>query len=151
MDSENVGIKGEPSSVSSYALDDILRQIGKFGLYQLFVYFFICLGIILSSSYALSFVFTVGEVNYRCQIPECDNVKIGGDWSDIKYNPSWLSKAVPFEKDKPKPCVRYAFKINNTNVDSCASENFDKSVEVICTDVIFDDYENTIVNEVSKK
>lgn len=131
----------ELKPMQKFTLDDYLRSLGKFGRYQIFIFVSVCLLIIFAGSYPINFIFTAANVNYRCQIPECGETQIFGN-----YMPEWLDHAVPFEDGKPNPCLRYKF-INKTN-DFCTFENFDRDQVMNCEDIFFDDYEKTIATEV---
>lgn len=134
--------KNRSDNASKYSLDDILRVIGRFNRYQICVFLLICLGTGYANIFTLNFVFTAGEIKYRCRISECESANV-----DHNYQPKWLEYAVPFEKDLPESCTRYEFR--NVSESVCtASENFDRSIVRKCSYWIFDDYENTIVKEV---
>jgi len=48
--------------------DDILDEIGEFGRYQLTNYLLICLPVFFGAANSLSYVFTAGIPEYRCNI-----------------------------------------------------------------------------------
>lgn len=131
--------------VQKYSLDDILRVIGRFGRYQICVFVLICIGAGFSNQFLLNWVFTAGNMKYRCRISECEN-----EYSNHEYEPHWLKSAVPYENNIPAPCTRYAFR-NSSNSVCTVYKNFDKSVELKCSDWIFDSYEKTIIEDVCIK
>ncbi|CAB3230573.1 unnamed protein product [Arctia plantaginis] len=51
---------------------DISDLLETFGKYQIIQYMLICLPIIFVAMISINFVFTVGDVDYRCQIDECE-------------------------------------------------------------------------------
>ncbi|XP_072932964.1 organic cation transporter protein-like [Epargyreus clarus] len=53
-------------------LDAILVELGQFGRYQIRTYCFILLPIMFSAIYNSQYIFAAAEVNYRCQVPECE-------------------------------------------------------------------------------
>lgn len=82
----------------------------------------------------------------RCYIPECDG-------PEPRYNRDWVKYAVPYEKDAPSLCERYALKDNSSILpidnETCQSDIFDNRSRLTCNDWVYDDYELTIVNQVS--
>jgi hypothetical protein len=93
----------------------------------------------------------VAWCDFRCHIPGCDG-------EEAIYNPEWLSNAVPFEKDAPKPCERYNNSISAfasiagplaSNGTNCTADIFDNTTTVGCEDWVFETKERTIVNEVT--
>lgn len=126
---------------SSYTLQDFSKHFEKYGRFQIQILLAICLLVTINESFGLSYVFTAGHVNYRCQIPVCES-NLTGD-----YNPNWINIAIPFEDGKPKSCVRYKY-LNATDNNQCDAVNFDRNIEENCDKIFFDDYERTIANEV---
>lgn len=125
-----------------YALDDLLREIGKFGNYQIFIFTLLAFPIMLSGAYSVSFVFTAGDLNYRCKIPECDML-------NNQYKTDWLKYAVPYKNDNPVKCYRYEYK-NATEIDICSSKNFNLFNEFKCNNFIYEnDEETTLVKAVN--
>ncbi|ESO85734.1 hypothetical protein LOTGIDRAFT_235707 [Lottia gigantea] len=53
--------------------DDILKQIGEFGLYQKKLYFVLCLQPVASGLLQLLSIFTLASPDHRCAIPGYDN------------------------------------------------------------------------------
>lgn len=132
----------KPVSTSKYTLDEVLRAIGRFGRYQMCIFILICIGAGYANIFSFNFVFSAGDVKYRCRIVECesDNVRHA-------YEPKWLNLAIKYENNLPNSCARYAFR--NVSINDCtARDNFNLANEEACTDFIFDDYENTIVEKV---
>ena len=80
--------------------------------------------------------------NFRCRVPECELPE------DSTFTTDWLEMALPFEKQNPSACERYAVNPSTDNV-TCTAESFDTSKKIKCNDWVFDDYELTIVNQVS--
>lgn len=124
-------------------LDTIFNELGSFGRYQIQNYLIFTLPIIFNGIFTLSYVFTAGDLNYRCQIPECENT------SNTVYNPFWLYNAVPYVDGDPEKCYRYQNLATNVSlpIEFCP---FERSNEVKCNQFIYEDEERTIVNDVSK-
>lgn len=134
-------------STSNFNLDTILIEIGQLGKFQLINYMLICFSIVLSACFTLSYVFTAGDLHYRCLIPECgDNGK--------EYRPPWLVNAVPFMNNEPSQCQRYQYQRNISSSDGggdvCSSVNdFSQKKIINCEQFVYEDERKTIVNEVS--
>lgn len=50
---------------NDFDLDRILVELGQFGKFQIINYFLLCIPVALSAIYALSYVFTAGDLEYR--------------------------------------------------------------------------------------
>ncbi|XP_055372540.1 solute carrier family 22 member 4 [Condylostylus longicornis] len=130
--------------------DKILDEIGEFGRYQKTNYFLICLPVMFAAANSLSYVFTAGNINYRCFIPECDNLI-----DSNVYDVDWMENAVPGYKDSdgyfiPDSCSRFKIKDNKTNTQNhttCPSDWFLINDVETCNQWIYDPNESTILNE----
>ncbi|PZC76251.1 hypothetical protein B5X24_HaOG204857 [Helicoverpa armigera] len=70
-------------------LDEILRELGQFGRYQLCVFCYLCVAIIFTSIYNCQYVFNAGSVAYRCRVPACES-------TPEKFDPNgWGKFALP--------------------------------------------------------
>ncbi|XP_017768025.1 PREDICTED: organic cation transporter protein [Nicrophorus vespilloides] len=121
-------------------LDDVLEELGELGRFQITTYLLICLPVLFSGGNSLSYVFTAGSPDYRCQIPDCEN-KV-----NPKYEEPWLQIAIPnmYKTNtsyKAAMCTRFKHVGNG-----CEVENFQTDTEERCQDLVFDD-ERTIVQE----
>ncbi|XP_068082090.1 organic cation transporter protein [Anabrus simplex] len=126
--------------------DAILQELGQFGTYQKKIYIlFGYVGFVLSLN-GMSYVFTAGDLRYRCHIEECD--KPGAE-----FQPTWLKNAVPMEYQKeeevPNRCYRYQ-QANSTLMEhdnsSCPSAWFRNSTER-CYHWVYEGPEETILSE----
>lgn len=129
-----------PIHSNMWALDDLLKEIGGFGRYQIFIFTLFALPIMLSGAYSVSFVFTAGDLNYRCRIPECE------DSNTSIYNSSWVEDAIPFKNKLPEKCLRYEYL--NSSSDSCSADSFNTQRTIECDDFIFETEEKTLQNRV---
>lgn len=50
---------------NDFDLDRILVELGQFGKFQIINYILLCIPVALSAIYALSYVFTAGDLEYR--------------------------------------------------------------------------------------
>lgn len=124
-----------------FDLDNIIKEIGEFGKFQFINYILISIAIAFAAIYTLTYIFTAGDLSYRCKIPECDGFNIENDW--IKY-------AIPFDdNNNPSRCERHPNVSNNISLEICEKYNFDQSQIVNCDQLIFANDEKTILNEVS--
>ncbi|XP_021942807.1 organic cation transporter protein-like isoform X1 [Zootermopsis nevadensis] len=132
-------------------LDEILDEVGHFGKFQAVNYALVGFPILLSAAFALSYVFTAGDLEYRmslpcrCRIPECDG-------EEDSFCPNWLQDAVPFEgpdsQSRPVRCLRYTPRNISTPFDEeCSSDMFDRNNNVRCQEWVYNGEETTIVNE----
>ncbi|GAB0089512.1 solute carrier family 22 member 3 [Sergentomyia squamirostris] len=123
-----------------FNLDLLIQQIGPFGKFQLINYLLICLPIAMTAMYTLTFVFTAGDLDYRCHIEPCDG-----------ENPSleapFLSFTTPPDGDKFSMCKKFAHTPNNTIVDQCQADLFNSNVQQDCVDFVYQDDETTILSE----
>ncbi|CAB3234376.1 unnamed protein product [Arctia plantaginis] len=88
---------------------DISDLMETFGKYQIIQYFLICLPALFVSMISINYVFTVGDVDYRCRIDECD------DANSTSHFPSWWP---------------------DTSIDKCSKPVLKKGEE-ICTNTSF--------------
>ncbi|XP_055594289.1 solute carrier family 22 member 3 [Uranotaenia lowii] len=123
-------------------LDGVLNEIGQFGRFQIRQYVFMVIPIVFNAFFTLSYVFTAGNLNYRCEIPGCDTSPSAG------FHPSWLNETVPFKNDMPERCERF-LPIGNSSIDEiqCDAENFDTNQIIECDKFIYEDDETTIVRD----
>ncbi|CAK9832329.1 Solute carrier family 22 member 21 [Anthophora retusa] len=112
------------------------QDVDSFGYYQMIMFAIISLPLFLSAGFTLAYVFTAGEVKYRCAVPECE------DPSDTVFNTSWLLDSVPDMTEMSK-CTRYVVR-NHTGV--CTNQTFSNATRK-CESWIYDSSENTILSE----
>ena len=61
--------------------DDVLEELGGFGRYQKFVYFFLFLPTIFSAMHKLAWVFIGASPDHRCKLPvETDQNELSGQY-----------------------------------------------------------------------
>ncbi|XP_068084758.1 organic cation transporter protein isoform X2 [Anabrus simplex] len=124
-------------------LDEILQELGQFGRYQVMSYLLISLPIFFTVISGTSYVFTAGDLNYRCRIPECDDI------NGTQLYPHWLRYAVPFEnrggQNSPSRCLRYDSNYNQSST-SCDHGMFVNST-IRCHEWVYTEDESTIASE----
>ncbi|GLH00664.1 Organic cation transporter protein [Gryllus bimaculatus] len=136
------------TSASAVDLDEILEEVGQFGKYQITSYLLISLPIFFTVISGTSYVFTAGDLDYRCHIPECLD-------SGNQYMPPWIANAVPFEGKAshriPSRCLRY--EPANENITSysphsvsCPAEMF-LNTTIRCNKWVYQRDESTIASE----
>ncbi|XP_036325810.1 solute carrier family 22 member 3-like [Rhagoletis pomonella] len=133
-------------------LDDILVRIGQFGPFQLSVLSLICVAMLFSAIFSITYVFTASSVVHRCKIAECDT-------ASSAYEEYWTQFGIPPKSNGLDQCNRFAsnYTINQTvsttpadeSIGLCYAHNFDSSKKERCkdNDFIFRDKEVTIANE----
>ncbi|XP_053604662.1 organic cation transporter protein-like isoform X2 [Plodia interpunctella] len=60
-------------SKDSIDLDAILSELGQFGRYQVHIYCYILVPILFSSIYNGQYIFAASDLNYRCEVPQCES------------------------------------------------------------------------------
>ncbi|XP_058838024.1 organic cation transporter protein-like [Topomyia yanbarensis] len=130
-----------PKSEDDIDLDGVLNEIGQFGRFQVRQYGLMIIPIIFNALFTLSYVFTAGNLDYRCKIPECDDTV-------TSYHPAWLNNSVPFKNGVPAQCERFRL-IANTSLEDfyCDADAFDRSTLAECSDFVYADDEVTIVKD----
>ncbi|XP_066909702.1 organic cation transporter protein [Halyomorpha halys] len=121
-------------------LDNILTELGEFGKYQIGVYVLLFFPLIFGALGSLTYVFTAGDIDYRCKVPECE--------TDItSYDNPWLSNALPFKDGKVENhCLRYKSS-NTTYHQNCSKDIFIKGQIEECHSFVFKNNEMTIIKE----
>lgn len=106
-------------------IDDIFKEVGEFGPYQLFV--FVLVGVIafIPSIVGYSYSFYGATPEFRCKLPSLanDTYESMGEWHD-----SEILKYIPFEKDNQfKKCLIKAYTTNeNFTLEKCDSWVYSK-------------------------
>lgn len=122
-------------------LDTILREIGQFGRYQVYVFFLLFFPMVFSTIGTFSYIFTTGDIKYRCLITECE----GND--STKFQNPWLEWAIPKSaEENPDLCLRYKAAENISQVN-CSKETFSPRETEKCHSFVFENDENTITKE----
>uniref|UniRef100_A0A182QUL1 Major facilitator superfamily (MFS) profile domain-containing protein n=1 Tax=Anopheles farauti TaxID=69004 RepID=A0A182QUL1_9DIPT len=122
-------------------LDGVLNDIGQFGFFQMRQYGLMVLPIIFNALFTLSYIFTAGNLVYRCLVPECEQ-----SGTDV-YHPLWLNQSIQFDNDER--CQRFQHIAHNNTLieEECNSESFNSSAIIPCDRFVFQSDENTIVRE----
>ncbi|XP_035739430.1 solute carrier family 22 member 5-like isoform X1 [Vespa mandarinia] len=113
------------------------QDLDRFGLYQMMMYAILSIPLLFSAGFALLYVFTAGEVKYRCLVPECENS------SDTVFSPPWILDSAPKIDGTLATCTRYAVK---ENPGTCSSVSF-QNITQNCNAWFYDPNEHTILNE----
>ncbi|XP_015592065.1 solute carrier family 22 member 5 isoform X2 [Cephus cinctus] len=111
-----------------------MHQMDKMGLYQITMYIIISIPLLLSAGFTVGYVFSAGDVKYRCFVPECE------DPLNTTYSTTWSSYSVPFTS-----CTRYLVH-NVSETDVCTESSFTNETER-CESWVYDSTERTILNE----
>ncbi|XP_055705285.1 organic cation transporter protein-like [Phlebotomus papatasi] len=124
----------------TFDLDLLIQQIGPFGKFQLINYLLICIPIALTAMYTLTFVFTAGDLEYRCRIPGCDsdNTNLQAPFRDF---------TIPKDGDKFSMCQKFHHVPNATIEDQCQADLFDRTRLEDCSEFVYQDDETTILSE----
>ncbi|XP_027853755.2 solute carrier family 22 member 21-like isoform X2 [Aphis gossypii] len=128
-------------------LDEILSNFGL-GSYQVTVCALMGLVLMYSNISPLSYAITASDLNYRCEIPQCDDIE------NPEYKPTWLERVVPFNEKtiEPYKCLKLHYQpiINGTVTSTngtCNYDAFDRNSKEKCNKWIFLETERTIVND----
>ncbi|XP_008560212.1 organic cation transporter protein isoform X1 [Microplitis demolitor] len=114
-----------------------LNDLDRLGKYQLIVYVVVSLPLMLAAGFALGYVFTSGEVDYRCIIPECDSTL-------PILNTTWSEYSSP-KKNSFGSCEH--FTVTKDKLEKiCTSQSFTNKTER-CNNWVYDPHEKTILNE----
>ncbi|XP_050436083.1 solute carrier family 22 member 4-like [Adelges cooleyi] len=131
-------------------IDDVLVSAGM-GRYQITKCILFGLVLMFSNISPVTYVFTAGDLKYRCQVPGCEDTS--GN-TKLTYNPEWLQYSTPFREETGHPykCERYGKAMvydNGTKSDQCLPRDFNQTIIETCRngDWVFEDHEITIGTE----
>ncbi|KAI8439702.1 hypothetical protein MSG28_013396 [Choristoneura fumiferana] len=96
---------------------DIVEVTETFGRFQIMQFIYCCLPALFVTMININYVFTVGDVNYRCRIPECDS-----NTTSIQRPVWWPDTAI----DR---CSRPVLHQDWNNTMQCTNASFSGSVE----------------------
>lgn len=131
-------------------LDEILVEIGETGRYRTVTWTLWCLLVLLSSLPYMSYIFTAGQLDYRCAVPQCERLRADSVAEDFAAA-TWLRYAVPFDRTgKPASCERYRYVggLTDGGQPECGETAFNRSQIEKCERFVYDTEEVTIVKEV---
>ncbi|KAL0104135.1 hypothetical protein PUN28_017089 [Cardiocondyla obscurior] len=114
------------------------NDIEKFGLYQIMMFTCISIPLMLMAGFSLSYIFTAGEVKYRCLVPECENA------GNTTFDPSWINASAPKVNGIISSCKRYEVRADHPG--ACTEASF-TNVTRDCDSWVYDPDERTILNE----
>ncbi|KAL4714872.1 hypothetical protein ACJJTC_012544 [Scirpophaga incertulas] len=111
---------------------EIWEVLEKFGKYQILQYIFICVPTLFITMGNINYVFVVGDVDYRCKVPECDgtNTSMQVDW--------WPNKTI----DR---CLKPVLKTTIGDQEECTADSFGDDLEE-CKEWIYEGL-TTVVSE----
>ncbi|XP_011642389.1 solute carrier family 22 member 5-like isoform X2 [Pogonomyrmex barbatus] len=114
------------------------KNIEKFGLYQIITFTFSSIPLLLTAGFTLSYVFTAGEVKYRCLVPECEHS------GNTTFAPPWINASAPKIDGIISGCTRYT--VRDDVSGTCSEASFTNNTHD-CDSWIYDPDERTILNE----
>ncbi|XP_023943089.1 organic cation transporter protein [Bicyclus anynana] len=112
-------------------LDAVLQELGYFGKYNIVNYALLLFPVYLAGMYGSAFVFEASDINYRCNITECEGVN----------NNTWLKHAIPLKDGELSKCKRYQH-YNYTG--SCSIGDFNTSVKEECHSFVYSDEDSAV-------
>ncbi|CAL1676489.1 unnamed protein product [Lasius platythorax] len=128
----------QPGHENGVTKDPIRSDIEKFGFYQTVIFAFISVPIMLSAMFILSYIFTAGEIKYRCLVPECEHP------GNATFDPPWINVSAPKVNGDISGCTRYVMRDNHS--DACSTTSF-TNVTRECDSWVYNPYEHTILDE----
>ncbi|XP_050349946.1 organic cation transporter protein-like [Nymphalis io] len=108
-----------------FGLDAILAELKPFGKYNIVNYALLLFPIYLAGMYGSVFVFEAPDINYRCNIPQCEGLN----------DSDWLEYAIPQGKNGLSKCKMYQAATNS--IDTCKIDDFNRSVVVKCHEYVY--------------
>uniref|UniRef100_A0A1B0CDA4 Putative organic cation transporter-9 membrane helices n=1 Tax=Lutzomyia longipalpis TaxID=7200 RepID=A0A1B0CDA4_LUTLO len=124
-----------------FDLDLLIEQVGPFGKFQLKLFSLLCISSAFATAFAFMFIFTAGEMSYRCRIPGCDG-------NCVSYQAPFLNFTIPVLKEGFSKCEMFQRTVSNTSLeDHCQWEFFDPEIVESCSEFVYEDGEATILNE----
>uniref|UniRef100_A0A1B0DGX8 Major facilitator superfamily (MFS) profile domain-containing protein n=1 Tax=Phlebotomus papatasi TaxID=29031 RepID=A0A1B0DGX8_PHLPP len=140
-EAEDIGnVKMSVKEEKTFDLDLLIHQIGPFGKFQLINYLLICIPIAYTAMYTLIFVFTAGNLEYRCRISGCDS-------DNSSLHAPFLNFTIPKDGDKFSMCQKFHNVPNATIEDQCQADLFDRTRLEDCSEFVYQDDETTILSE----
>lgn len=137
--------------MAAFDLDQLIREVGPFGRYQLTNYLLICVPIMITTMYTLTYIFTGGDLVYRCKIDQCDQVDNGSGIINPLQS-SFLNFTIPMEDNgKWSKCNKFPF-INNNDDNRpqgdnfCGAEHFNQNSVIKCDEFVYQSDEQTILS-----
>ncbi|XP_017049194.1 organic cation transporter protein-like [Drosophila ficusphila] len=118
-------VEVDPNSTEENQLDAIIVEIGQFGRFQISNYLLLCLPIICNAFYSISYVFTAGEVSFRCNITQCDGLDTG-------YYEPFLNFTTPLRHGAWDQCEHFAVISDLEGTTPCNANSFNVSHQVPC-------------------
>lgn len=130
--------------MAHFDLDVLIREIGPFGKYQLTNYLLLCLPIAITTMYTLTYVFTGGDLKYRCKIPACDQAGSAPPLDPLQS--AFINFTVPItDTGKWSQCLAYKYSGGSDgDYADCRSENFDRTIVEECSEFVYQSDEQTI-------
>lgn len=133
--------------MGDFDVDILIREIGKFGKYQLTNYLLLCIPIALTTMFTLTYVFTAGDLSYRCKVAPCDDAAIS---LIDPLQSAFVNFTLPLDSSgKWSQCSAYKYIPSNATDDeaTCQPESFDRSVVEQCSEFVYQSDEKTILSE----
>ncbi|XP_049544767.1 organic cation transporter protein-like isoform X1 [Anopheles darlingi] len=131
-----------PRTEESIELDQVLSEIGQFGPFQVWQYALMILPIMLNAFFTFSYVFTAGNMDYRCYVPECDLPDAA------VYDATWTNLALPFDRSgHPERCHRFLPISDTTLNETCTAAAFNVSNLISCSSFVYRTGDVTIVRD----
>ncbi|CAH2049543.1 unnamed protein product, partial [Iphiclides podalirius] len=116
-------------------LDAILQQLGPFGRYNVVNYALLLFPIYLAGMYGSVFVFEAPDLNYRCEVSQCEGLN----------HSIWLEHAIPRDKGDLAKCKHYEWIGNNSlSNDTCSAEYFNTSAVNECSRYVYSDEDSAV-------
>lgn len=141
------------ATAAAIDLDTILLEIDARGRYRTHTCLMLGTVLLLSAVPLLSYIFTAGQLEYRCRVPQCDR-------RDAEvFNDMWLPYAIPTtaaasgnasEGQRLSKCERFVYvgEGNGNDKGGCNASDFDRKRVEHCAEFVFETAEVTIVREV---
>ncbi|CAK1542336.1 unnamed protein product [Leptosia nina] len=113
------------------ALDQVWAHLGTFGKYTVINYAFLLVPCYLYGMYGSVYNFEAMDINYRCEIPECEALN----------DTIWLQYAIPKENNKFLKCKRYQT-LNQTD-GFCGPNGFSSDI-VGCDSFVYSSEDSVV-------
>lgn len=146
----------DETAADAIDLDAILLEVGETGRYRIATWSLWCLIVVFGSLPYMSYIFTAGQLNYRCEVPQCESVGSDRVAADGQFAADWVQHAIPHTHGgKMARCDQYQWVGGGETGPGgggggiqCDAAAFNQSQLVRCTAFVFDSDEVTIGKEV---